>query len=884
MTLHSFCISLAILWLLLRLYKFLSIPVSEIVNTLNIKTPPAVKVSIDKISSTSITIHWENEPTINNSDNYISYFLLYMNNSQVAIFPNNPKSLYTCCSITNLTSQTQYQLDFITVNNMGFVNKVPSIYCMTKEKNNVEYTNEESGLKDREWRRNPVTSRVTRTPSNDSPVMESNDSNPNTYTNLTSLKDLENYSIDDLKKILICSQEYLHDVLAKKNVLANDFRDTKLGLELELENLKIQWSHEIEFKRSLKSNIKSLENSKLLSDLKFEKLQEKIENSKTKITKMKNDIDRWNELEQDDLNLDYLKEKYDKMINDKTNSLKEMDDKVKALQEEIIFKDDENKKLNVLKRTSSSTTLDDLNKPSSNDLFNSNQMTSILKKLDECSNEKTGLSNVKGEDHLSKLNENSMLGKLINEQLIIDNNNEYLWKSTKTNLIKRISSLQDKFNEIMVQNNRLKATIYAQPYAVNNNAPVEATPPHFLPNIATSNSSSNLALLNSKRGQTAKPLLSAFNVSSSDNSPQYQDAAASNLNQVNPSLIVSNSSQQGYLSPMSSNTASFLPSNNNPNMLHDDTIGHPWGFSSPQAPIQPQRNEEDQTFEYDDANHLIMGLQDIIYDETEYPESISNYSKVFTTDQLDSYWTDPKRNASGSNNHKKELPEQLRSPLPSSYNNDVFISPSSMQTPMNGTTLSSSISHKPFGVDGFTTSPYYNGTDTNHQINLALPLHDSYATQSTELDPLAVSESTNVNPDETITEGDEMAANHDATIFHSPSFNFMWHNTKSPRKTSSGSDAQRHKRNKSNSSSRSSWSNKLSLRHKSTSKPSMVIDEATNASVSSGDSVKKEGNDAANEEHANSGRKMSKLLSRSTMNSIFKLSSHDSHSPSTQQS
>ena len=101
MLIYSLCLAIAIIWLCIRLYKFLSISVFNIVSTLNIKTPPATKVSIDKISMNSITIHWENEPLTENpktdsesdtetESDSISHFLLYLNNSQIAVFPNIP--------------------------------------------------------------------------------------------------------------------------------------------------------------------------------------------------------------------------------------------------------------------------------------------------------------------------------------------------------------------------------------------------------------------------------------------------------------------------------------------------------------------------------------------------------------------------------------------------------------------------------------------------------------------------------------------------------------------------------------------------------------------------------------------------------------------------
>ena len=59
---------------------------------------------------------------------------------------------------------------------------------------------------------------------------------------------------------------------SRRNILQtttlNDFKDAETNLTLELDELKSQWSQSAEFSKSVRSRIKSLEDSKLLSDLK----------------------------------------------------------------------------------------------------------------------------------------------------------------------------------------------------------------------------------------------------------------------------------------------------------------------------------------------------------------------------------------------------------------------------------------------------------------------------------------------------------------------------------------------------------------------------------------------------------------------------------------
>ena len=300
--LQGLVVLVALIWLLSRLYKFLGIPVENIIQDLNIKTPPATKVSIDKISTNSITIHWENEPVLNEDFDQevkrdsITHYIVYINNLQLGVFPNRPHSLYTCCSLTNLNPSTQYQLDFITVNSMGFISRLPSIFIMTKSErvpdDHVSDSKDTEVIKSRKWRRNTVSSststnvlvsryNINKDLYNDTVINSMADINlvsniqddlTPSYANITSLKDLETYSIKDLKKILICAQEDLHDVLNQQTSYLQDFKESKEELLLELDTLKNHWSHELDFRKSLKSNIKSLENSKLLGDMKAEKL------------------------------------------------------------------------------------------------------------------------------------------------------------------------------------------------------------------------------------------------------------------------------------------------------------------------------------------------------------------------------------------------------------------------------------------------------------------------------------------------------------------------------------------------------------------------------------------------------------------------------------
>lgn len=968
MEVYSLCLAIATVWLLMRLYNFLSFPVSKIVTNLDVKIPPAVKVSIDKITNNSITLHWENEPIDSSATslpNNITHYMLYINSVQVGVFPNSPKSLYTCCSIANLKSQKQYQLDFITVNNMGFINKLPSIFCMTKN------SSAPNNIKTRKWRRNTLTTSEPPIHSTNgtgtSSVVTTNTDDKQTlpnaipsYNSLTTLQDLECFSIDDLKKILICSQEDLHDVLTYQKSLLQDFQESREELQFELDNLKVQWSHEIDFRKSMKSNIKSLENSKLLSDLKFDKLNQKIIKTKEKISKMNNDIENWSIEESEQLNQINLQTKYEIMIKDSKVTIENLSNDIKKLQQDISLQEGENKKLNILKKTSSSTNLESLNakpKVQPQQFHESKQLSVIIKKINEYTSEKTGLLNNQGEEYLSKLNENSPIVKLIKDQLSTDKGNENKWRSTRARLIKKINSLESNFNEMSTKNRQLRAGLIAQPYKAKNEQQSGSsnTTPILLSNISSNNNNestvSNTSLDSSQQHNTL-PLMSSFlnsnsssNTTSNNNNTSPAMNRSPNLN--GQSLLYNTVDQQRFLTPMSSEQGSLLTSqilgeqNNISNApvfprsvpttstamtnatAHSATpVNHStyaWGFS-PQPQNQETlisdpdgKTELDQAFEYDNANHLITGLQDMIYDEAEYPDSISNYSKGFTTDQLDNYWTNQKPSTTQNQSTFLPRPEHPAHQTPmSQYTND-FMSPMSPSPLLNrvdirhtssssgnqlqqqsllGTTLGDSKISSPF-ADGLSlqhTDSFYRSENPSNNLNNiisnnvddimslpnALSPHNSNSVRSPQSNMIGTFNNEIQTNDISLSKTPEES---NESLLQSPSFNFLWHSmspTKNKKQNSFSSNfnsnsepMSAHKRNKSNSSNGSSWSNKLSLKGRSTAQPS--TSPATLQEGMRNNSISTEGSQPS------TGRKMSRLLSRSTMNNLFKKPNHGSH-------
>lgn len=947
---------LACLWLSYRLYKFLTIPVSSIVSTLKIKTPPATKVSIDKIATDSVTIHWENEPVKAEDNgsadrNFISHYLLYLNNTQLAIFPNNPNSLYTCCSITGLEAETQYQLDFITINNKGFINKLPSIYCMTKAREANE------ALKTRKWRRNTITSSTAMQPSNSKSELaplpshyssvslstfssnitnsttSNNGSNLPAYTSLTTLKDLDSFSIDDLKKILICAQEDLHDVLSQQTSLLQDFQESKLELELELDNLKTHWSHEIDLRKSLKSNIKSLENSKLLTDLKIEKLNKKIDKSKEKISKMRNDMQNWSQEDTELLSKDTIKEKYFKLLNESNASVANINKEIESLQNEISKMEESNKRLNASKKSLITSIVVNANVENDKPIA-SGELSAVLKKLNDFTLEKNGFLSNAGEEFLSKLNADSSLIKMIKQELSIDQELEANWKLQRSNLLKKISALENQFNEMSLNNRNLKTKLMVQPYknngdslaATNSNNSAEKNRSSGSIQLPLSNNmsrtgsidliSNNNKSINNSNADSAPPLRLHNPVSYSPSNEPIQPSSSllSQLTQDtdNRSMLSNHISSNNESKQQPSSYSHALPTTATANATATATAtnGHSrsnlWTTAQFAQPSHQQVSTDlDQAFEYDNANHLISGLQNMIYDETDYPDNISNYSKGFTTDELDNYWTKQQPQVRSTN---ESLFSTTGTPM-SSYKANPVISPYSSShlrqtsnatntNPMHPQSLLAATLNDPSLQSFVRSGSFYsapqpanslenniNGNETENisprissDFNLLVP---NLSPRLSNDVPIVPGNNTTLTP----LHSNILTMNHQPTAdnstrrsFHasSPPFNSIWNSNtnqlsppleeqyhldvpvgpKVPAKEPNPKPS--HKRNQSNSSISSAWSK---FKHKSASSPANADTDIQDSSTPS---------------TSPSGRRMSKLLSKSGMNNLFNPHSHDS--------
>ena len=605
---YAACTLFAAVWLWYRLFQFLHIPVFKIVGLLNIELPQSTKVSVDKITQETITLHWENEPDCIYSSTGLDEshhrfkvlsYKLYLNGKLVGNFPNT-KRTYTCVSLQGLKPGQQYQIDLVTVNQLGFTNKLPNVFVMTLPVNtklttdasmSPDFPEEAQVIED-------ITHLIPAEVKWRKPLMITQSSKTITpsYSSLTTLNDLDGFSIQDLKNILVCSQEDLHDVLQQFSMTLQDFNDTKLQLQMELDNFKVQWNHEIELKKSMKSTINSLESSKVLYDLKREKLERSIKQLETKIAKMNSDMEAWANTDDIDKKKSILDIKYEKMLTELNNEISATSRQIKTLQNVIIEQEDENKKLKQLKKhmdnepNGSGTT-----QVQSADGTTIN-WTQVMKRINDSTLSKSGLLSSSGDDLLNTLPSQSQLVQTIRSEIDMDSKLDNQWKASKHLFNKRIDQLEKVWKDMQAENTQLKNELTLQTYSM-------------------SQQPSQHGINGDLAGQN-QPQAHQLRLHDPSSYTNY-NTSGSLLAQTVASAPFSSWLQQGQQQQQ-----------------HIDHNQIPHSHDHAHSPPLSSHETFYHNTEYEDSSHLISALENMVSDVGDKPRTTLS----FTNDQLDDYW------------------------------------------------------------------------------------------------------------------------------------------------------------------------------------------------------------------------------------------------------
>ncbi|AMD21171.1 HEL109Cp [Eremothecium sinecaudum] len=586
MAVYSVITIIAITWLLYRLVQLLSIPVSAFVEALNIDMSCITKVTIDRITPNSISIRWDNESFRNNKNPITSHYTVFLNGRKIGSFPDSPRSLFTCCSIKNLKPLNRYTVDIIAVRKDGFVNKLPPLHIMTCSEEFPAV--QECGIEqlrqlDSRTDTNPVIGSL---PSNKgdsfkweplklkSSTSVLNKGLASAYSSYTTLEDLNELTIEDLKDIFAYAQNDLQDVLKQRDYVALDLQTARTELQSQLQSLKSRWNDESEVRKSLKATLKSLENNKVNNDLKKDKLMKNIETVSNRLKRMKAEMEQWElelqeKLDSGNLLRNYLSDR--EQLSESINSSKE---RLRNIQKDIATIDHRTKEL--ISSRKAWKTINDEHQGSA---------IPLMKRLSDSKFFLAGNLTKELEKALKLLPQDSPLAIFLAEELGKDRTIESDWESKKAQFTERIGFLIALRDNTILRYKQYRNSLTAQPY-------------HPLSTSIAERTSSP---------ETPMQMIVAPQLVLHDPSTYPE---TDKLSQVPTQPVINHFAQ-----PAASEYTSW---------------NHQW------TAFEQDSIEEDAAFEQDDTNHLLSGLQSIISD-SDYQNGVSTF-KTFTTDELDNYW------------------------------------------------------------------------------------------------------------------------------------------------------------------------------------------------------------------------------------------------------
>ncbi|AEY98048.1 FAFR364Cp [Eremothecium gossypii FDAG1] len=583
----------AILWLIYRLVRFLNIPISTIVNCLNPAISHVPQVLIERLGTDTIVFRWENQLAAGAQPCPLSHYAVFLNGRKVGDFPNNSRALYTYCAFRNLLPGCPYRLDILMVRRDGFVDDGKTLHLRTlpPDAGGVRDSVEAGGLPAAGNGAKPVRSAKrlgnrTRTHSMPVPEKHNDEMALASYSFFHSLQDLEEFSIDELKEVLLRTHQELQDFLKHVSATMNGFKMTKTQLLGELDTLKSQWNHNTDVRKTLKTKLKTLENTKAVYELKRDRLLKTIEASSNKLNKMHMDMDMWSSEQNNALHMDTLRQNYNLEKEHINTQIAATTSRLQSMQHELNQLEEQNKRLNRLKKTLD-TTKDSVHNTASPVSWRSmshsvsEQMISHFEAFCDESN-----------GSLSELPQQLPIVQLLRDELEKDIALYEECNENKLQAYKHLEYLETMWEQVSMTNQQYRTAITRQQYPIVNSQPLD-----------------NSNLINSP---------SIIHV---DLAPQ--------LMLHDPSTYSESDCSSPLLTQQIPNTYR-LPSTLYPGWAQQQ---HPVQRATP----QPYTPDDEVPMEYDHASHLLSGLQSIISEADDSNKNTSK-SKLFTTDQLDNYW------------------------------------------------------------------------------------------------------------------------------------------------------------------------------------------------------------------------------------------------------
>ncbi|KAH3670701.1 hypothetical protein OGAPHI_001216 [Ogataea philodendri] len=298
---------LGFLWLLHRLLLLLSLPLEKSIKVLNVSIPTVPLVSIDKVSHSSMVIHWDSPVDEDDADHStdpvssgppilqhaspktISHYVLYINGIQAAVINGDRHS----CVINGLFPESNYQVDIVAFNMANFRSKSSPVHVKTGPNNMSELDHPDQLLdvliphdeRETVTKKSTLrqTSPATRSRSNtaDQENLKSR-IHPHLITDIGELKFLLETGLDTVRSLSKASKELETDFLEEESVLIAARNEARERRKLEDQN-----------RSSLRQEIKFLEETRMKTENRISSDQTKLETRRRKIQEKKSEMKQW---------------------------------------------------------------------------------------------------------------------------------------------------------------------------------------------------------------------------------------------------------------------------------------------------------------------------------------------------------------------------------------------------------------------------------------------------------------------------------------------------------------------------------------------------------------------------------------------------------------
>uniref|UniRef100_A0A060TEW7 ARAD1D17490p n=1 Tax=Blastobotrys adeninivorans TaxID=409370 RepID=A0A060TEW7_BLAAD len=370
--------ALALLWLLHRATRLLKIPAPLLINILGIDLPETPKVSVDTLTSTSVSLHWNPPQRLN----LVIKYILQVNGRKAGETDRSD----SCVTIKDLTPNTEYSISIWAVNPNNYRSLPATVQIHTKKSVDeappptihlagvphrlisddsstasslpastaANNTNLSTGTKQSTVRLRSSTRNLTNNPSKSSSGQGKKKRPSDTTINCSANSSAAN-GVDDEKSVYTIqaltaevenAQAEISEVLAQAAHGEAEFEAAESVLIAELETLKERKKTEDQHRSQIRSEIKSLEDSKRSLEIQKAKVEKRFKQISDQVARKSAHEKQWDkeiseskekvkniEVQIERLNMASLEklEELKSSISDNQARLSSLEDEVKEL-------------------------------------------------------------------------------------------------------------------------------------------------------------------------------------------------------------------------------------------------------------------------------------------------------------------------------------------------------------------------------------------------------------------------------------------------------------------------------------------------------------------------------------------------------------------------